>query len=83
MVDRAKPEVADGDREYVAEALALLPNPPFNSQTWETWTQRVSERTGRRGRKLFLPLRKALTGKSRGPEMKLFLPLAQKVVRDF
>ncbi len=81
--DGAKPEVAEEDREFVAEALALLPNPPFNSQTWETWTKAVSERTGRRGRRLFLPLRMALTGKSQGPEMKQLMPLAQKVVRKF
>ena len=29
----------------------------------------LAERTGRRGKKLFLPLRAALTGRTRGPEL--------------
>ena len=32
--------------------------------------------------RLILPLRKALTGKSRGPEMNLLTPLMQRVVRE-
>ena len=40
------------------------------------WTKAVKEATGRKGKGLFMPLRKALTGMERGPEMAALLPLA-------
>ncbi|MCY3880381.1 MAG: glutamate--tRNA ligase [Rhodobacteraceae bacterium] len=79
----ATPLVADEDREFVTEALGMLDDPPYGDQTWENWTKSVSEKTGRGGRKLFLPLRKALTGKPHGPEMKAVMPLLQRVERRF
>ncbi len=36
---------------------------------WKSWTSGVKERTGCKGRELFLPLRVALTGMMHGPEM--------------
>jgi glutamyl-tRNA synthetase len=35
----------------------------------------VKEKTGRKGKDLFMPLRLALTGLEHGPELKLMLPL--------
>ncbi len=70
--------VADEDREFVSEALNLLPAPPYDSQTWSAWTGAVGNRTGRRGRNLFMPLRLAITGQSRGPEMADVMPLLEK-----
>jgi len=43
---------------------------------------RLSERTGRRGKKLFLPLRAALTGRTKGPELdRCFAVLGRSSVR--
>lgn len=67
--DGAKALVADEDREFVAEAFAMLPELPFDETTWGTWTSAVKEATGRKGRGLFMPLRKAVTGREKGPEM--------------
>jgi glutamyl-tRNA synthetase len=39
----------------------------------------VKEATGRKGRALFMPLRKALTGQSHGPDMSAVLPLLQNI----
>jgi glutamyl-tRNA synthetase len=39
----------------------------------------VKEATGRKGKGLFMPLRKALTGMERGPEMATLLPLLQVI----
>ncbi|MEM6341539.1 MAG: hypothetical protein AAF729_10355, partial [Pseudomonadota bacterium] len=39
----------------------------------------VKEATGRKGRALFMPLRKALTGQSHGPDMGALMPLLQVV----
>lgn len=36
---------------------------------WQTWTQEIRVKTGRKGKALFLPLRAALTGVLHGPEM--------------
>mgnify|MGYP001227069721 CR=1 FL=1 len=75
--DGAEPLVAEEDRAFVAEALALLPPLPFDGETWGRWTSAVKEATGRKGKGLFMPLRKALTGREKGPEMAQFLPLMQ------
>ncbi|CAD0184010.1 Glutamate--tRNA ligase 1 [Ruegeria sp. THAF57] len=77
--DGAEPLIADEDREFIAEAIALLPEGPFDGETWGTWTKDVKEATGRKGKGLFMPLRKALTGMERGPEMAALLPLLQVI----
>ncbi|MFP7570023.1 glutamate--tRNA ligase [Marivita sp. S2033] len=75
----AEPLVADEDQEFVAQAMALLPDGPLDGETWGTWTAEVKEATGRKGKGLFMPLRKALTGQERGPEMSDLLPLLQNI----
>ncbi len=77
--DGAEPLIADEDRDFIAEAIALLPEGPFDGDTWGTWTKAVKEATGRKGKGLFMPLRKALTGMERGPEMAALLPLLQVI----
>ncbi len=77
--DGAEPLVAEEDAEFVREAMALLPEPPYSDATWGEWTARVKEATGRKGRGLFMPLRLALTGEQSGPEMADLMPLLQKV----
>ena len=73
----APPLVAEEDRAFVAEALGLLGEPPYDEATWPDWTARVREATGRKGRALFLPLRHAVTGRERGPDMAALMPLLQ------
>jgi glutamyl-tRNA synthetase len=75
--DGPEPVVADEDRAFVAEALALLPDPPYDDESWADWTAEVRERTGRKGKALFMPLRKALTGMEKGPDMAGVLALMQ------
>jgi len=77
--DGARPEIDDEDRAFVAEALALLPEGPYDAESWGKWTSAVKEATGRKGRALFMPLRKALTGQSHGPDMAQMLPLMQRI----
>ncbi|MEQ8293899.1 MAG: glutamate--tRNA ligase [Roseovarius sp.] len=77
--DGAEPDIAEEDREFVAEALALLPEGPHDGETWGQWTAEVKEKTGRKGKGLFMPLRKALTGQSHGPDMSQVLPLLQTI----
>ena len=61
-----------------AEALALLPPRPWDDGTWRGWTDAVKAATGRKGRALYRPLRRALTGRDSGPEMAALMPLLQK-----
>ena len=75
--DGAAPLVDAEDRDFVAEAFALLPEPPYDGATWATWTEAVKAATGRKGKALFLPLRRAVTGRERGPEMADVMRLMQ------
>lgn len=77
--DGAEPVVDEGDREFVRQALAMLPPRPWTTATWGGWTQAVKEATGRKGKDLFRPLRRALTGRDAGPEMAEVMPLLRKV----
>ena len=75
----ADPVIDDEDRDFVAQALTLLPDGPFDGDTWKTWTTAVKDATGRKGKDLFMPLRKALTGQAHGPDMSALLPLLQVI----
>ena len=79
MCDGADPVIDDEDREFVAEALGMLPERPWTDASWGEWTAAVKAQTGRKGRGLFMPLRKALTGMNHGPDMGRLLPLLQVV----
>jgi glutamyl-tRNA synthetase len=63
------------DRAYLAQALACLPEEPWDATSWAQWTGEIKKATGRKGKDLFMPLRQALTGMDHGPEMKDILPL--------
>jgi len=75
----ADPVIDDEDSAFVAQAIAMLPDAPFTDSTWSDWTSAVKEATGRKGRGLFMPLRKALTGQAHGPDMGALMPLLQVV----
>jgi len=75
----AEPIIAEEDRAFVDDAMALLPDQPFDENTWSTWTAAVKEKTGRKGKGLFMPLRLAVTGQTHGPEMASVMPLMQVV----
>ena len=69
------PPMIEGEADYLRAALDALPPEPWDDAVWTTWTNRLRESTGRRGKPLFLPLRLALTGEDHGPEMQALLPL--------
>ena len=77
--DGVEPIVEEADEAFVAQAMAMLPDMPFDAGTWKVWTAAVKEATGRKGRGLFRPLRLALTGQEHGPEMAGLMPLLQVV----
>lgn len=64
--------------EVAAAAAADLPDGDLDG-VWGAWTKSVSEATGAKGRGLFMPIRLALTGQERGPEIG---PLLSFIGRD-
>lgn len=62
----AQPNEAD----FLKTALTLLPKPPLDENSWGEWTKLITLKTQRKGKILYLPLRRALTGLDSGPEMK-------------
>ena len=79
VTEGAEPVIDAEDAEFVTEAMALLPEGALTGESWGTWTAAVKEATGRKGRGLFMPLRKALTGMAHGPDMAALLPLLKVI----
>lgn len=63
------------DAGFAATAASLLPEEPWDDSTWTMWTSAVRAATGRRGKDLYMPLRRALTAREHGPELKALLPM--------
>ncbi|MEM5469616.1 glutamate--tRNA ligase [Celeribacter marinus] len=76
--DGATPLIDDEDTDFITEAFTMLPAHPYTLDTWKEWTTAVKDATGRKGKGLFMPLRKAVTGMERGPDMSNVMPLLQK-----
>ena len=65
--------------------LTKVKNPEPNKKDdnwviWAAWADRITfeeikDKTGKKGKDLFLPLREAFTGMSHGPEMKKLIQL--------
>jgi glutamyl-tRNA synthetase len=79
VVDMAKivrgpvtPEIEDP--EFARAALAALPQ-TVDETLWPVWTAAVKEATGAKGKALFMPLRRMITGQDHGPDMATLAPL--------
>jgi len=75
-IDAPAPD--DETRAYLATAAVLAETLDWASDPWSALTAALKDRTGRKGKDLFLPLRRALTGVDHGPDMKALLPLIGK-----
>jgi len=76
IIEGSFPSVVDkSDAEFWSSVREELPIEPWDKDTWKTWTTAIRQRTGRKGRELFMPLRQALTGLDHGPELAKFLLL--------
>ncbi|MBV8939826.1 MAG: glutamate--tRNA ligase, partial [Alphaproteobacteria bacterium] len=70
-----QPVFSGEDAGFLSAAAKMLPPEPWDGTTYDAWIAAVKSATGRKGKELFMPLRRALTGKDRGPELKALLPL--------
>jgi glutamyl-tRNA synthetase len=70
------PVIVKEDEEFIVKARGALPEGDrWNQDTWSTWITSLKPLTDRRGAELFMPLRRALTGVTFGPELKMLLPM--------
>ncbi len=65
----------DAERAYLDQAHAAAAAIDWSDDPWHALTGRLKTETGRKGKALFLPLRRALTGRDHGPDMAALLPL--------
>lgn len=74
----APPAADDSDRAVLAAAARAVPDADWAKDPWHALTGAAKAATGAKGRALFLPLRRALTGRDHGPDMAELLPLISK-----
>lgn len=71
-----KPIISNEDEDFLKEAAELLSSfKTLTESSWEEWMEKIKNKTSRKGKSLFMPLRMALTGINHGPELKFLLPL--------
>ena len=63
------------DADFLAEAARVAASIDWTTDPWHALTSTLRDATGRKGKPLFLPLRRALTGRDHGPDMAALLPL--------
>ena len=63
------------DRVFLDCAAEFAATLDWSTDPWHALTGALKEATGRKGRALFHPLRRALTGRDSGPDMAALLPL--------
>jgi glutamyl-tRNA synthetase len=68
-------KAAEEDRPLIEAAAAAAAELSWHDAPWKQLTATLKASTGRSGKMLFLPLRRALTGRDSGPEMAALLPL--------
>ena len=71
------------DGSFMKLAENLLPPEPWGDGTWGDWIARIKESSDKKGKDLFLPLRRAITGLSDGPELKnIILLMGYDKIKD-
>lgn len=68
-------QASDEDRPFLTQAAEAAEAIDWSADPWQQLVTLLKARTGRSGKALFLPLRRALTGRDSGPEMAALLPL--------
>lgn len=63
------------DAAFAATAASLLPLGDWGAHQWPAFVEAVKEKTGRKGKELFMPLRLALSGRTDGPELPVLFGL--------
>ncbi len=73
-----KPLIDADDSGFISSIANLLPQ-ELNEDSWSEWINSIkAENPERKGKGLFMPIRKALTAQEHGPEMGKILPLIDR-----
>jgi glutamyl-tRNA synthetase len=67
--------ISEEDRAFLVQAADAAERIDWAASPWPQLTGALKQASGRAGKALFLPLRRALTGRDSGPEMAALLPL--------
>ena len=73
--DILAPEVVPDDKPLLEQAAAAAATLDWSTEPWRQLVEVLKTTSGRKGRALFHPLRRALTGHDSGPEMAALLPI--------
>ncbi|HXH53811.1 MAG TPA: glutamate--tRNA ligase [Sphingomicrobium sp.] len=65
----APPKFGADERALLQNAAQIAGEVDWSDEPWKALTSALSAQSGRKGKALFMPLRLALTGRDRGPEM--------------
>ena len=77
--DLPPPSIAEEDRDFLRQAASIAAGLDWSAEPWGQLTDALKGATARKGKALFHPLRRALTGRESGPEM---APLLKRIGRD-
>jgi glutamyl-tRNA synthetase len=66
------------DGEFLKIASECLPQDTSKPDSWQNWLDAIKQKSDRKGKELFMPIRLALTGKEHGPELKNLLMLIDR-----
>jgi len=67
-----------GARDVIVALPDAIDRPLSDRETFRAMANRVKERTGRKGKSLFHPIRVALTGEGGGPELDVAVPAIER-----
>ena len=67
--------IDEEDKEFISLVASCLPDEVLDENSWDKWLSAIKEKTDRKGKALFMPIRKAITGIEHGPELKILLPI--------
>jgi glutamyl-tRNA synthetase len=68
----------EADKNFLHEAVQLLPQNTEDENCWNLWLNEIKQKTERKGKDLFMPIRLALSGKEHGPELKFLVNLIKR-----
>ena len=66
------------DKEFLRQTAELLPENTTDENCWNLWLGKIKEKTERKGKDLFMPIRLSLSGKEHGPELKFLVNLISR-----
>ena len=66
------------DFKLLQIAKETLPQNTEDENCWSIWLEKIKEKSDAKGKNLFMPLRKALTGLEHGPELKNLINLINR-----